>query len=867
MLALMLLWLAQEAPRQEGVSMRFYFLGEPIEELCDLVAGQTPNISRIEPQLDFDTDQARGIAGLEYTFLAVVDGWIEIPAPGKWSFRLTSDDGSKLELDGRTLIEHDGLHGSTAKVAERELSAGSHPFLLRHFQCYGGWSLRLEWKAPGAERYELIPSSALRCPAGEVRVTAPGTKRILKPLSKLRPGSGRPLESVHPGYALFPARPADFCPKVGGLAFRENGDLLVSTWDPEGAVWALSGVSSGDPAKITARRIASGLAEPLGLCVVGKRVFVLQKQELTELIDIDGDGITDTYSCLCSDWNVGPNFHEFAFGLVHKDNWLYANLAIAIDPGGKSTRPQVPGRGEAIRISLENGRFETVAQGLRTPNGIGTGPEGELFLTDNQGDWLPASKLMRLEPGAFYGSRAVKLEEAAKLPVTPPVLWLPQNEIGNSPSAPALIPAGHGPYSGQLCHGDVTYGGVQRDFLEVIEGVWQGCVIPWIQGLEAGVNRLVFGPDGALYVGGIGSSGNWGQAGKANCGLQRLVWQNQPVFDLLAVRAHSDGLELEFTHAIGDGEGWEPENYAVAQWHYEPTEQYGGPKLDEQALRVRRVSVSADRRKVALQLEGLKEGHVVHVRIPGALTAQTTPGGSAQRLVAAEAWYTLNRLPKERPLFVRERPRSEALNRLSAAEREQGFELLFDGASTRGWRPFRGQGPVQGWSVVDGALARTGPGGDIITEAQYGDFELRLEWKVASGGNSGVFFRVDENHDAVWRTGAEMQVLDNDAHPDGRNPATSAGANYALHSPPVDATQPVGLWNRARLVVRGSHVEHWLNEEKLLEYELWSEEWKALVGQSKFASMPAYGLNKTGHIALQDHGDPVAFRNISIRKL
>lgn len=863
MLALLLAALPlQDAPRQEGVSMRFYFIGEPFEELSRLVPGQTPNISRIEPRLDFDTEAGRGIEGLESTFLTMVDGWIEAPVSGRYRFRLTSDDGSRLDLDGKTLIDHDGLHASTAEEAEVELTQGSHPFLLQHFQCYGGWSLRLEWKPPGAEQFALVPTSALRCPAGEVRVTAPGTKRILKRLSKLRPGSGRPLEDVHPAYTRTLARPGDFCPKVGGLAFHPGGDLLVSTWDPEGAVWAISNLGQPDPAKITARKIASGLAEPLGLCVVGKRIFVLQKQELTELIDLDGDGVTDTYSCLCSDWNVGPNFHEFAFGLVHKDGWLYANLAIAIDPGGKSTQPQVPGRGETIRISLENGRFETVAHGLRTPNGIGMGPEDEIFLTDNQGDWLPASKLLRLETGAFYGSRAVKREAAAALAVTAPVLWMPQNEIGNSPSNPALIPAGNGPYTGQLCHGDVTYGGVQRDFVEIVDGTWQGCVIPWIQGLEAGVNRIVFGPDGALYAGGIGSSGNWGQAGKNNCGLERLKYNAKGVFDLLAVRARSNGFELEFTQPLAAGEGWETGNYAITQWRYVPTEQYGGPKIDEQRLSVRRASVSADRTRVALEIDGLKPGHVVHVHVPGALICER-----GTRLWASEAWYTLNKLPLDSKVFVRDMPASEAHNRLTALEREQGFQLLFDGQTTAGWRPFRGQGSPRGWLAVDGALARTGPGGDIVTEGVYGDFELWYDWQIAAGGNSGVFFRVDEQHDAVWLSGAEMQVLDNDGHADGHNPATSAGANYALHAPPLDATQPLGLWNRARLVVRGAHVEHWLNGEKLLEYELWSPEWEAAVAASKFASMPAYGRNREGHIALQDHGDPVRYRNIKLRKL
>jgi hypothetical protein len=171
----------------------------------------------------------------------------------------------------------------------------------------------------------------------------------------------------------------------------------------------------------------------------------------------------------------------------------------------------------------------------------------------------------------------------------------------------------------------------------------------------------------------------------------------------------------------------------------------------------------------------------------------------------------------------------------------------------------------EGWEVLDGALARTGPGGDIVTRETFGDFELSIDWRVQPGGNSGIFFRVGEEHAFVWETGPEMQVLDNELHPDGRDPKTSAGADYALHAPAWDTTRPPGRWNRARLVVAGTHVEHWLNGEKLLEYELGSEDWEARVAASKFASMPDYGRRASGHIALQDHGDPVAYRNIRIR--
>ena len=200
-------------------------------------------------------------------------------------------------------------------------------------------------------------------------------------------------------------------------------------------------------------------------------------------------------------------------------------------------------------------------------------------------------------------------------------------------------------------------------------------------------------------------------------------------------------------------------------------------------------------------------------------------------------------------------------------EGEGGWTSLFDGTSAAAWRGFRQQDLPAGWQVRDGCLVRSGPGGDIVSREVYDDFELVLEWRIAPGGNSGIFFHVAEDADHVWQTGPEMQVLDNAGHPDGADPRTSAGANYALHAPVRDVTRPVGTFNEARIRVEGGRVTHWLNGVKLLEYVLLSPEWEARVGASKFASMPRYGREGSGHIALQDHGDEVAYRDIRIRRL
>jgi hypothetical protein len=185
------------------------------------------------------------------------------------------------------------------------------------------------------------------------------------------------------------------------------------------------------------------------------------------------------------------------------------------------------------------------------------------------------------------------------------------------------------------------------------------------------------------------------------------------------------------------------------------------------------------------------------------------------------------------------------------------------------WRGYRRETLPDGWrfDAATGILTRAAGGGDIITRQQFADFELELEWKVGPRGNSGVFYRATEGTRRIYENAPEMQILDNTGHADGRNSLTSAGANYALHAPAQDVTRPVGEWNRVRIVARGAHVEHWLNGVKVVEYEMWTDDWKAKVAASKFAAWPAYGWGDRGYIGLQDHGDVVQFRGLRVREL
>jgi hypothetical protein len=196
------------------------------------------------------------------------------------------------------------------------------------------------------------------------------------------------------------------------------------------------------------------------------------------------------------------------------------------------------------------------------------------------------------------------------------------------------------------------------------------------------------------------------------------------------------------------------------------------------------------------------------------------------------------------------------------------WQPLLEDHGASAWRGWKTPGLPAGWHVAGGVLSKDGPVEDLVTNQSFGDFELELEWKIGRGGNSGIFYRGTRDYDHVYWSGPEYQLLDDANAPDGRNRLTAAAAAYALYGAPAGIVLPFDHWNRARLVVRGTHVEHWLNGRKVVEYELQSADWKNKVASSKFAAYPNYGLASTGLIGLQgDHPGALAIRRLRIREL
>ena len=209
-----------------------------------------------------------------------------------------------------------------------------------------------------------------------------------------------------------------------------------------------------------------------------------------------------------------------------------------------------------------------------------------------------------------------------------------------------------------------------------------------------------------------------------------------------------------------------------------------------------------------------------------------------------------------------------SMNALTAAERADGWRLLFDGTSMAAWRGYKQATIPDGWVATNGTLTKTKPVDDIVSREEVGDFDLRIEWKIGEAGNSGIFYRGSEEFDKIYWTAPEYQLLDDIKAADNRTRLTCAGAAYGLYPSPEGHLKPVGEWNSTRIVAKGAHVEHWLNGYKLLEYELWSPDWEAKVKASKFSAWTKYGRLKRGHLAMQgDHHGELAFRNIKIREL
>lgn len=448
--------------------------------------------------------------------------------------------------------------------------------------------------------------------------------------------------------------------EIGGLAALPDGQLAAST--RRGEVWIIANPYGTGNQKPAFRRFAHGLHEPLGLLYRGSDFLITQRGEVTRLVDTDKDGVADLYESF-SKWPLSGNYHQYSYGPVRMPNGeMLVTLNVDwIGRGGSLSK----WRGWMLKLD-EKGKLTPWATGLRSPAGFGS-YKGDIFYTENQGDWVASGRLTHLERGDFAGNPAGlrwSNEPDSPLRLKPedipdsgepmynvaqkikelklPAVWFPHTILGISLSdlKEDASQGAFGPFAGQLFVGDQGHSNIMRADLEKVKGKWQGACFQFRQGFASGVLRLEWGLDGSLFVG--QTARGWSAKGKEPFALQRLVWTGETPFEMRHLRARSDGFEVTFTLPIDPASAKKADSWALSSFTYPYHKQYGGAIQNTETLTIRGVVVSDDSLKVRVVVDEtkLKPGYIHELKAEGVLSAAGLP------VLHPVGYYTLNQIPE-----------------------------------------------------------------------------------------------------------------------------------------------------------------------------------------------------------------------------
>lgn len=533
--------------------------------------------------------------------------------------------------------------------------------------------------------------------------------------------------------------------EVGGLAFLPDGSLLAST--RRGRVWWIENPTAQDPAKVRFHRFAEGLHEGLGLRVVGDDIYVVQRSELSRLVDADGDRVCDRIEVVSMGWGMSGNYHEFAFGLPQDDE---GNFYVSTNVGfsspewwlGNSLEPY---RGWVLRIGPD-GTVTPWASGVRSPAGLGQDSAGRIYYTDNQGDWMPVCGLFHVQQGAFFGhpaslrwredflqdARVPSMIEAPQVERTPPALWIPYEWSRSTGSVLEDQSGGNfGPFAGDLFLAELTNGMVLRAMLEEVEGHVQGACLPFRQEIGSAF-RLAQAPDGSLFVG--MTNRGWGGLSPGS-GIARVRWTGETPQEVSDVALRNDGFAVRWTRPLAQAP--DLEQVTVTDYDYNWWWDYGSPIKRERNLTVVGCDLDDDGQGMHLRVEGLQAGRNVRVRLEGI------------GLLHEEFDYTIHRMPGSREsVHVAKWVEPPQVNQ----HPDEGWLTLtwldpFDGWQHDGWELVNAElDPQDATRFVttpgNGALVNTGyPAQPFVSEAEFGDVEFRFAFQLPAGGDSGLYFQ------------------------------------------------------------------------------------------------------------------------------
>lgn len=444
--------------------------------------------------------------------------------------------------------------------------------------------------------------------------------------------------------------------EVSGMAWMDDGRLAVCI--RKGEVWIIEGILSGKRDKISYHLFASGLHEPLGLLKDGADLLVCQRGEVTRLRDHDGNGTADAYLTECDGWNVSGNYHAYAYGPQPDGKgqfWVTLNVGM-----GKLANNSIGWRGWGGIIG-KDGRFIPKSFGMRSPCGLGRNREGDVFFSDQQGTWIPATPIYHLREGVFYGNQesagTLNLLDApfqmtmprANQPYpdalneserfVPPAVWLPYNKMGRSATDIERIEASgkFGPFEGQLLVGEFTNAAINRVFLEKVGGQYQGACFPFLGDFPSAVFRLAFAPDGSLMVG--MTNRGWSSLGNRAYGLVQVRATGIIPFAIREFRARPKGFEVEFTKKLAK-DGLD-QAFSMRSFTYQYSSRYGGEEINTKTHRVSLVELAEDGKTVRITAEGLRPHYVYE------LDSARVRCSEGHRLSHPVSWYTLNAIPEQ----------------------------------------------------------------------------------------------------------------------------------------------------------------------------------------------------------------------------
>lgn len=532
--------------------------------------------------------------------------------------------------------------------------------------------------------------------------------------------------------------------EVGGMDFLSDGTLLVST--RRGRVWWISDPMAEDPADARFHIFAEGLQEGLGLKVVDDVIYVVQRGELSRLLDLDGDQVCDRIETVSQGWGMSGNYHEFAFGLPQDEE---GNFFVSTNVGFWSPEwwhglSRAPYRGWILKIAPD-GTATPWAMGVRSPAGFGMDVEGELYYTDNQGDWMPVCGLFHVQEGEFYGHPAsLRWTEAygngSDVPSsvdpptaerTPPAVWIPYEWSRSTGSlVPDTTEGAFGPFQEQLFVAELTNGLLFRTLLEEVQGQKQGAVVLFRQGVGSAL-RVRFAPDGSLFTG--FTNRGWGGLAPAS-GIARLRWTGKTPREYYGIHLKQDGFQLSFTLPLEAAP--DPATIAVRDYDYNWWWDYGSPEMRERSLQVTAVEMSEDRKTLRLTIPELEAGRVVRVGIPGV------------GLLHEEFAYTINQMlegPKASVQVAKVVAPPEARESDEEGWLTMTWSDPFDAWESSGWLlsdiTLDPEDPTRFLETPgNGALVNSGtPLSDFRSKATFGDIAFRFSFQLPEGGDSGLY--------------------------------------------------------------------------------------------------------------------------------